>query len=121
MLELPVSPHTVLGIILFAYLPIGCFVDSVPMSFLTLPVFYPVVKTLGFDPLLFGVLFTLMGQISILTPPVGMNCYVLSGIASRPLNEVFKGSVPFLIPMIVSVIILVIFPQISLFLPELMK
>lgn len=121
ILELPVSPHTVLVIILFAYLPIGCFVDSVPMSFLTLPVFYPVVKTLGFDPLLFGILFTLMGQISILTPPVGMNCYVLSGIASRPLNDVFKGSVPFLIPMIVSVIILVIFPQISLFLPGLMK
>ncbi len=121
MVALPVSRYWVLALILFLYVPLGCFIDSVPMFFLTLPVVFPVIDKLGFDPLLFGVLVTLMAQISLLTPPVGMNVYVLSGVSGRPLTECFAGSIPFLIPMCLTVVLLVLFPQITLFLPALMK
>jgi C4-dicarboxylate transporter DctM subunit len=121
MAGLPVSRHVVMALILAAYFPLGCFIDSVPMFFLSLPIVFPVIDKLGFDPLQFGVLVTLMGQISLLTPPVGMNVYVLSGISRRPLSECFTGAIPFLIPMTVALIILVIFPQISTFLPNLMR
>ena len=121
MTGLPVSRHLVLAIILFLYVPLGCLIDSVPMFFLTLPIIFPVVDKLGFDPLLFGVLITLMAQISLLTPPVGMNVYVLSGVSGRPLTECFSGSIPFLIPMCLALVLLVLFPQITLFLPALMK
>ncbi|HBE44458.1 MAG TPA: C4-dicarboxylate ABC transporter permease [Deltaproteobacteria bacterium] len=119
--NLPVSRYLVLSLILFCYIPLGCFIDSIPMFLLTLPVIYPVIEKLGFDPLLFGVLITLVAQISLLTPPVGMNVYVLSGVSGRPLGDCFAGSAPFLIPMTLCVIILVAFPQISLFLPGLLK
>lgn len=121
MTALPVSRYWVLAIILFLYVPLGCFIDSIPLFFLTLPVVFPVIDRLGFDPLLFGVLVTLMAQISLLTPPVGMNVYVLSGVSGRPLTECFSGAIPFLIPMCLTVVLLVLFPQITLFLPGLMS
>lgn len=121
MTTLPVSRYVILGLVLLVYYPLGCFIDSVPMFFLSLPVVFPIIDKLGFDHLQFGVLVTLMAQISLLTPPVGMNVYVLSGISKRPLSECFAGSIPFLIPMTVAVIILCIFPQISTFLPNVLR
>ena len=121
LIGFPVNRYWILALILILYIPLGCFIDSIPMFFLTLPVVFPVIDRLGFDHLLFGVLVTLMAQISLLTPPVGMNVYVLSGVSGRPLTECFAGSIPFLIPMVLAVILLVLFPQITLFLPALMK
>ncbi len=121
MIGLPINRYWVLALILLLYIPLGCFIDSIPLFFLTLPVVFPVIDKLGFDPLLFGVLVTLVAQISLLTPPVGMNVYVLSGSCGRPLNECFAGSLPFLIPLLLTLVLLVLFPQISLFLPGLMK
>ena len=119
--QLPIPPGSILFVILIAYVPLGCFIDSMPLALLTLPIVFPVIETLGFDPLWFGVLHVVTGEISLITPPVGMNVYVLSGVTGRKVEEVFRGTFPFLIAMIVTMIILFFFPTISTLLPNTMK
>ena len=119
--DLPLSPVVILMIILAAYVPLGCFIDSLPLFVLTLPIVYPVIQQLGIDPLWFGVLVVLVAQISLITPPVGMNVYVLSGVTGRPVDEVFRGYFVFLIPMVAALMILILLPQISLLLPGFMR
>lgn len=115
--QLSLSPWGILLIILIAYIPLGCFIDSMPLALLTLPIVFPVVQSLGFDPLYFGVLHVITGEISLITPPVGMNAYVLGGVTGKKVEDVFRGTVPFLIAMIVTMIILFLFPSISTLLP----
>jgi TRAP-type C4-dicarboxylate transport system permease large subunit len=87
---------------------------------LTIPIFYPVVVGLGFDPIWFGVIIVLVTQMGVITPPVGVNVYVVSGIARDvALQTVFKGSMPFLVALIVAAVILMLFPQLALWLPNL--
>ena len=91
---------------------------------LTVPIFYPVVTDLGYDPIWFGVIIVLVTQMGVITPPVGINVYVVYGVAQNmmtgiTLESVFKGIVPFLFAVIAGIIILMIFPQIVLFLPNL--
>lgn len=96
--------------------------DSLPMILLTIPVVFPVIETLGFDQVWFGVLVVLMSEISLISPPVGINAYIIQGIAKDvPLEEVFRGAVPFIGVLIVATALIVAFPQIALFLPSLMK
>jgi len=104
------------------YLIGGCFIDALALIMLTVPIFYPVITHLGYDPLWFGVIIVLVTQIGVITPPVGINVYVVSGVARDvPLNVIFKGVVPLLIALIIGTFILIPFPQIALFLPGLMK
>ena len=119
--QIGVHPVIILGIILFALIPLGCFIDAVPLATLTLPTVYPIIQKLGIDPLWFSVLFVLVAQISLLTPPVGMNVYVLSGVTGKPATEIFKGVFVFYIPMILTLIMLFAFPWLSIFLPATMK
>ena len=119
--KLPLPPIGILIVILLMYLPLGCFIDSLPMVLLTLPIIYPIIMRIGIDPIWFGVLLVLMCEISLITPPVGLNAYVVSGASGVPINKVFRGGAPFLILFFVGVVILVAFPQISLFIPNLMK
>jgi len=89
---------------------------------LTVPIFYPVVSALGFDPIWFGVIIVLVTQIGVITPPVGVNVYVVSGIARDvPLYRIFKGAVPLLIALILFTFLMIPFPQIALVLPNLMR
>lgn len=118
--NLPLSPEGIVVVILLAYIPLGCFIDSMPLSILTLPIVFPVVTGLGFDPLWFGVLHVVTAEISLITPPVGMNAYVLSGVAKKPLEMIFRGTMPYLIALIVVMFILFFFPSISLVLPKAM-
>jgi C4-dicarboxylate transporter, DctM subunit len=119
---LPISRYLILVLILVMYVPLGCIMDSLPMVLLTLPVVFPVIKTLGFDPVWFGVLLVLMSEMSLISPPVGINVFVVQGIAKDvPLEVVFRGVMPFIAVMAIAVAILVAFPQISLFLPNLMQ
>ncbi len=105
--------------ILAVYLIGGCFIDALALIMLTVPIFYPVVTNLGYDPIWFGVVMVLVTQIGVITPPVGANVYVVSGVARDvPLEVIFKGAVPFLIAMIVCVLLLLPFPQIALYLPS---
>jgi len=118
---LAVSRYVVLAIIIAIYFMLGCFLDAVSMMVLTLPVIFPVIVALNFNPIWFGVVAVLMMEAGLITPPVGLNVYTLAGIAKDvPMAEIFKGATPFLISIIMVVVLLVIFPRIALFLPGLM-
>ena len=119
-LQLP--RYAIMLMIILLYLIGGCFIDALALIMLTVPIFYPVITHLGYDPLWFGVIIVLVTQIGVITPPVGTNVYVVSGVARDvPLNIIFKGVVPLLIALIIGTFILIPFPQIALFLPGLMK
>jgi len=119
---LPVPPVVVMGLIILTYLFLGCLMDSLAMIMLTIPVFYPVVTTLGYDPIWFGVIIVMVGGMGVLTPPVGINVYVVGGIARDvPLHVIFKGSTYLMSAMVILTVLLIIFPEIALYLPSLMK
>ena len=119
---LPLPPWAIMGLIISIYLIGGCFMDSLAMILLTIPIFYPVAVNLGYDPIWFGVIIVLITEMGVITPPVGVNVYVVSGVAKDvPLEVIFKGILPLLGALIVCNIILIIFPQIALFLPSLMR
>jgi tripartite ATP-independent transporter DctM subunit len=116
---LPVHPMAVMGVIIFIYLIGGCFMDSMALIVLTIPIFYPMVIKLGFDPIWFGVIIVLTGEMGVITPPVGVNVYVIKGISPDvPLETIFRGILPFVVALIIVTTILVIFPQIATFLPK---
>jgi C4-dicarboxylate transporter DctM subunit len=116
---LPLPPMAIMGVIVLLYLVGGCFMDALALITLTVPIIYPVVLVLGFDPIWFGVIIVLVTEMGVITPPVGVNVYVIKGVAEDvPLETIFKGIFPFLAAIIVAVIILMIFPQIATFLPS---
>jgi C4-dicarboxylate transporter DctM subunit len=120
--SLPLPRHAVMMVIVLVYLMGGCFMDALAMIMLTIPIFFPVATTLGFDPIWFGVVIVLIGEMGVVTPPVGVNVYVVFGVAKDvPLEEIFKGVLPMVLALLICNIILLIFPQIALFLPSLMR
>ncbi len=119
---LSLQPWIICFMIIMVYFIGGCFIDALALMMLTVPIFYPVMLKMGYDPLWFGVVIVLITQIGVITPPVGINVYVVSGVARDvPLNTIFKGVVPLLLALILCVIILLPFPQLALYLPSLMK
>ena len=121
MAGLPVSRFIILGVIMVFYLILGCFFDAISMMVLTMPFIFPVIKALGFDPIYFGVICVLMMEAGLITPPVGLNVYTIAGVAKDvPMEEIFRGALPFLISIITIVILITIFPKIALFLPGMM-
>ncbi len=117
---LGVSPYVIMGFIILGYLIAGCFMDSLAMVTLTVPVLYPLILKLGFDPIWFGVIIVLVAEMGVITPPVGINVYVIKGVASDiPLETIFRGIFPFLLAEIICTAILIAFPEIALFLPRL--
>lgn len=122
MASLPLPGWCVIGMIIVFYLIGGCFLDALALDILTIPIFYPVIKALGYDLIWFGVMIVVVTQMGVITPPVGVNVYVVSGMARDvPMEKVFKGSMPFLYALIAAAIILTAFPQIALWLPNLIK
>jgi tripartite ATP-independent transporter DctM subunit len=119
--ELPVNRYVILIMILIVFLLLGCIMDSMAIVLLTVPIFYPLILKLGFDPIWFGILVTRMTEIGLITPPVGLNVYIIKGISDVPMGTIFKGITPFLIADLCEVALLIAFPQLSLFLPSLMK
>ncbi|MCF8028295.1 MAG: TRAP transporter large permease [Desulfobacteraceae bacterium] len=118
---LDMSPAMIMCLIIGVYFLGGCFIDALALVMLTIPIFYPVILELGYDPIWFGVVIVLVTQIGVITPPVGVNVYVVSGVARDvPLNTIFKGVVPMLIAMIIATLLLIPFPQIALYLPSLL-
>ncbi len=120
--SLDLAPFVVMGLILLIYLILGCFIDALAMILLTIPIFYPIaVGHLGFDPIWFGVIIVLVVAMGVITPPVGMNVYIIKAVAPYvPLDVIFRGIWPFLLAIIVCVALLMIFPQIATFLPGLL-
>ena len=119
-LDLPA--FAVMGFILLIYLILGCFIDALALVLLTIPIFYPIaVDMLGYDPVWFGVIIVLVVAMGVITPPVGMNVYIIKGIVPDvPLEVIFKGIGPFLLAIIICLFILIAFPQIATFLPGLL-
>jgi len=120
--SLPIHPMAVMGIIVFIYFIGGFFMDSMGLIVVTVPIFFPIVEQLGFDPIWFGVIIVLTGEMGVITPPVGVNVFVIKGIAPDiPLERIFRGILPFLVALIVFTIIMMFFPQIATFLPSLVS
>ncbi|MCP4642176.1 MAG: TRAP transporter large permease [bacterium] len=120
--ELPLPGWGIMCCIIAFYLVAGCFVDALALILLTVPIFDPVIRKLGFDPIWFGVIIVVVTQMGVISPPVGVNVYVVSGIERDvPLATVFRGALPFLLTLVVAALILLAFPQITMFLPNLAK
>ncbi len=118
-------PFAIMGMIVLVYFLGGCFMDALALVMLTIPIFFPIVTGLGYDPIWFGIIIVMVTEMGVITPPVGINVYVVYGVAESviggvPLEAIFKGIIPFLIAVIVGLIILIFVPQIILFLPNLM-
>lgn len=119
---LQLHPMIVMAFIIIIYLFLGCLMDSLAMIMLTIPIFFPVVLTLGFDPIWFGVIIVVIAEMGVITPPVGINAYVVAGVARDvPLHIIFKGSLHMLYAMIALAFLLILFPQIVTFLPQMLK
>ena len=113
MAGLPLPAWGVMLLMIFFYLLAGMFLDALAVVMLTIPIFYPVVLNLGFDPIWFGVIIVLITQMGVISPPVGVNVYVVSGMdRAVPLQSVFKGALPFLLALVAAALLLVAFPQI---------
>jgi TRAP-type C4-dicarboxylate transport system permease large subunit len=118
---LPLPPVVIMLVIFLMYIFLGTFLDELAMILLTLPIFFPVVTRLGFDPIWFGVITVLVVQMGMISPPVGMTMFIVKGIAPDiPLETIFKGVLPFTISVALLMLLLLAFPQIALFLPRLM-
>ncbi len=121
MTGLGLPPVGTLLIIILLFIIFGCIIDSLALVLLFTPIFFPVILSLGFDPLWFGVIIVIVMQQGMMTPPIGMSCFIINAVAKDvPLSQVFKGVMPFWAVTILIIIILIAFPQIALFLPAIM-
>ena len=122
VVNLPLPPYAIMIGILLILLAMGCVIDALAMILLTIPIFYPAALALGFNGIWFGVVMTLALGMGVLTPPVGANVYVVFAVDKEtPVMDIFRGTWPYLIGLWICCILLLIFPQIALFLPGLMK
>lgn len=120
VVSLEISPYLVLALILLVYFFLGMFLEGIAIMTLTLPIVYPVITTLGFDGLWFGIIIILMINIGVLTPPLGLSVYIISGVVKDvPIEQIFKGVIPTILVMLVLIVILIIFPEIVTYLPSL--
>jgi len=118
---LPLPPMAILVMVLMVFFFLGCFLDVAAMTVLTIPIFFPLIISLGFNPVWFGILFVRMAEIAMITPPIGMNVYVIAGVAPDvPMQTIFKGIIPFVIADFFHIALLLFVPAIVLFLPGIM-
>jgi C4-dicarboxylate transporter, DctM subunit len=116
----------IVAMIIFVYFLGGCVMDALALVMLTIPIFYPVIQMLGYDPIWFGIIIVLISQMGVITPPVGINVYVVYGVCRNlpgggvSLESIFLGVMPFLVAIIVAIILMTIFPQVITFLPALL-
>ncbi len=119
--DLHINRYMILVLILLTFIVLGCVIDTMAIILLTVPIFFPLIVQLGFDPIWFGILVVRVTEIGLLTPPVGLNVFVIKGVAPDvPIGTIFRGIVPFLIADFIHVALLIAFPQITLFLPNMM-
>ena len=122
LISLPLPPVVVMIMILLGYAVLGMFMDAIGMLLLTLPVVYPAVIALGYDPIWFGIIVVKMCEVCLITPPVGLNCYVVSAVRPDiPLSDVFRGIGPFFVADAATIGLFLAFPGIVTWLPNLIK
>jgi len=115
---LPTSRWVIIVLILCGYIVLGSFMDQIAILVLTVPIVLPLIKALGFDPIWFGVIKIVTAEVGMITPPVGLNCFIVARYANRPVVEVFHGTFPHFIAHLIVIGILVAFPSIILWLPS---
>ncbi len=115
---LPTSRWVIIVLILCGYIVLGSFMDQLAILVLTVPIVIPLIKTLGFDPIWFGVIKIVTAEVGMITPPVGLNCFIVARYANRPVAEVFHGTFPHFIAHLIAIAVLVAFPGIILWLPS---
>ncbi|MCJ7593614.1 MAG: TRAP transporter large permease subunit, partial [Desulfobacterales bacterium] len=116
--EAGLNRYVVLSMLVFAYIVLGCFMEGLAIMVLTIPIVFPMVIGMGFDPIWFGVIITLVMEMSLITPPVGINVFIISGITKDvPMYTIFRGIIPFWFAMLACIILITLFPQIALYLP----
>lgn len=117
--SLGLGPYGTLLVIILAYVVMGMFMDGLSMLVISIPVVFPVITAMGFDPIWFGVVAVIVIEMGMITPPVGLNVFVVRGVAGDvPLTTVFRGVFPFLLAMIVGLILIIMIPQIALLIPN---
>lgn len=120
--NLAVTPLVILLSILLLFLILGCVMDAFSMMLIMIPILFPLVVGLGYDPIWFGIITVVTVEMGLITPPIGMNVFIISGVARDvPLYKIFRGVLPFVLVMVLCLGILIIFPNIALYLPKLMK
>ncbi|MFZ7127667.1 MAG: TRAP transporter large permease [Desulfobacterales bacterium] len=118
--NLPIPPMAIMAVMVCIYFVGGFFMDSMALIVVTIPIFFPIVTRFNFDPIWFGVIVVMVGEMGVITPPVGVNVFVIKGIAPLvPLHVIYRGILPFLAAIILLTILLMIFPEIATFLPNL--
>ena len=119
---LGLNRYIVVLFLILIYLSLGCLMEGLSIIILTLPITYPLILKMGFDPIWFGVLLTVLIEMGLITPPVGVNVFVIAGVAREvPMYTIFRGIIPFVLAMLVLVLLLLIFPGLATFLPGTMK
>jgi tripartite ATP-independent transporter DctM subunit len=120
--SLAISKYIIFALIVIIFAILGCFMDALPMIMLTVPIFLPIITKLGFDPIWFGVMIILVMQMGCITPPVGMSCYVVSGIARDiSLSTIFRGAVPFVLGILATIVIVTALPGLATWMPSLLR
>ena len=115
------SKWVILAMLIGVYLFLGCFLDQIAILILTVPVVLPVVVSLGFDPIWFGIIVIVVGEVGLVTPPVGLNVFVVARQTNAPVTEVFAGVWPHVVAHGIIIAILVAFPALTLWLPSTME
>ena len=116
---LDMHPMAVMAIILLIYLVMGCFLDALAMILLTVPIFFPIIVDLGFDPVWFGIIVVMVVELGLITPPIGMNVFVIKGmVPDVKLSSIYVGVIPFVIAQAVLIVAVFVLPEIALWLPE---
>jgi tripartite ATP-independent transporter DctM subunit len=119
---LPLGKTAILLVIIGMYFILGCLLDSLAMILLTIPIVFPIVTALGYDPVWFGIIIVMVVELGLITPPIGMNVFVLKGIAREvPLETIFRGVTPFIVAQVILILILIAFPEIALWVPSTMS
>ncbi|MEW9053088.1 MAG: TRAP transporter large permease [Neobacillus sp.] len=121
LVNLPVAPIIILIAIVFMYLIVGMFMDMIAAMFITLPIIFPAIVSLGFDPIWFAVMVVFLAEVALVTPPFGLSLFIIKGtVPGSDLRDVYKGSYPFILADLVIIILLILFPQIVTLLPSFM-
>jgi len=118
---LEVNSYIILGSIVGGYILLGTMMIPMAMVILTIPIIFPLVTSMGFDPIWFGIITVRIFEIAQITPPVGMNVFVIKGVAKDiPMETIYRGVIPFIVADICHLALLIAFPQLALFIPNLM-
>lgn len=118
IIGLNASPYMVLFILLIIYIILGCFLDQVAILILTVPVVLPIVVGIGFDPLWFGIMVVITAEVGMITPPMGMNVFVVARYTGRPVHEIFAGVIPFVVAVLGMIVIFAVWPEIIMWAPN---